>query len=793
MKTHKITLRLTMVAAILLLTAFLYNSSVFSQGNDQADKTESPYFKVISDEAVDITMPLKSTKADISIAGVIADVQITQTYENTGNIPIEAIYVFPASTRAAVYFMEMKIGERTITAKIEEKQKARDDYEAAREQGQSASLLEQHRPNVFQMNVANIMPGDVIIVSLNYTELLVPIEGTYEFSYPAVVGPRYSNQPDDLLASNSDELWVSNPYSEEGKLPDYEFHIDASINAGMPISEISCKSHDVDINYLDETHVQIDLPDSEKHRGNKDFILQYRLKGKQIETGLLLYEGKEENFFLAMIQPPKAIKISEIPPREYIFIVDVSGSMYGFPLDVTKKLMKDLLSNLQPKDKFNILLFAGNSEIMSANGSVNATEKNIKEAISFINRQSGAGGTELLPALKRALNLKPAGDYSRTFIIATDGYVTVDKEAFDLIRNNLSKANFFPFGIGSSVNRHLIEGMAHIGKGEPFIVTSTQEAGKVAKKLKQYIQYPVLTNINAKFNGFEAYDIEPLSMPDVLAERPILLYGKYKGIASGTIKITGSNGNGKFHRELNVTRANKHNDNSAIKYLWARERIKLLQDYNIVAYNDEKIAEEVTALGLKYNLLTEYTSFIAIDSEIRNESGQQTTVNQVLPLPEGVSNYAVGSVSTSSMGAGYPRSRSKKSLLYNKAVETTSYDALQIADCEEELSIKEEPINIVEPEFTGKNGEDLKSFINNNLKYPEESYKNSVEGIVLLKIIIDENGFIDKIVIIKNATPELDAEALRILRLTKGMWVAARNNGFTVKSEKMVTVKFEIQ
>ena len=203
--------------SLISLTVFFLGSfQLFSQQVEATDdKTLSPYFYVQGGEEGVDALPLESTTADVRIAGIIADVVITQTYKNEGNKTLEAIYIFPASTRAAVYKMVMRIGERTIAAKIDERAKARRDYEQARSEGKTASLLEQMRPNVFQMNVANILPGDIIKVELSYTELLVPTDNEYEFVYPAVVGPRYSNTLEADAAEN--DKWVKNPYLPEGQ------------------------------------------------------------------------------------------------------------------------------------------------------------------------------------------------------------------------------------------------------------------------------------------------------------------------------------------------------------------------------------------------------------------------------------------------------------------------------------------------------------------------------------------------------------------------------------------------
>ena len=658
------------LAAAGAIFSLLLGTTAYSQPRESEDRTLSPYFFLKSDDPEVDQLPLRSTSAVVNISGVIADVLVTQIYKNAGKRPLEAIYVFPASTRAAVYGMKMTLGERVITAKINKREDARREYEQARQQGKSASLLEQQRPNVFQMNVANILPGDEIKVELNYTELLVPTDRVYEFVYPTVVGPRYSNHPTETASPS--EQWVENPYLHQGKPPSDTFDITASLAAGLPIRDIESPSHKLAITYSGPAVATIRLDKSEELDGNRDYILRYRLDGDRIQSGLLLYEGERENFFLLMMQPPKRVMKEQIPGREYIFIVDVSGSMHGFPLDISKKLLKNLIGNLRPTDKFNVLLFSGGSSVMSEQ-SVHATSENIQRAVNLLERQQGGGGTELLPAFKRALGLVQSEGYSRTIVIATDGYVTVEEEVFDLIRKHLGDSNVFAFGIGASVNRHIIEGMARVGMGEPFILTKPEEAPTRAERFRVLIQSPVLTHLKINYGGFTVYDVEPLSVPDVLAERPVILFGKWRGHPRGKIVVSGLSGNGPYTDVVRVASTKPMKTNAALRYLWARHRIALLSDYNKLHSNDERI-EQVTDLGLAYNLLTAYTSFVAVDTEIRNTTGDVSTVKQPLPLPQGVSDYAVGGMRLSQT----PTCFLAKKLLWEAAEQEIDKDETKI-------------------------------------------------------------------------------------------------------------------
>lgn len=626
-----------LIAAIAICMTIM--NTITSSAIENTDKTLSPYFFIKSEQKGVDQLPLKSTSAEVNIAGVIADVNVTQIYKNEGKVPLEATYVFPASTRAAVYGMTMTIGDRILRAEIQERQEAKKNYEKAKKEGKSASLLQQKRPNVFQMSIANILPGDEIKVELKYTELLIPTETMYEFVYPTVVGPRYSNLP-SKDASDQDRF-VETPYLKQGESPKHEFDISLYLAAGLPIQQIDCISHKVKIAYDQLKSALVTLDPSEKDSGNRDYVIRYQLSGKQTESGLLLYEGKEENFFLLMAQPPDRVSQNQIPPRDYLFIVDVSGSMYGYPLDISKNLIRDLLVNLKPSDTFNVLLFAGGSTVL-ADKPVTASASNIKKAINLIDNTQGHGSTEILSALSRALAMPQPRGTSRTIVIVTDGYVSVETETFDLIRNRLNDANIFTFGIGSSVNRYIIEGMARAGLGEAFVITDKSKAANKAERFRKYISSPILTDIKVNFGDFETYDVEPVYIPDVLAQRPVVIFGKWRGNLRGKITVAGLTGQKIYQKKFYVSETKPSPRNKALRYLWARHRISILGDYNRLKKTDARI-EQIKKLGLNYNLLTRYTSFVAIDYLVRHhESGKLVKVKHPLPLPKSVANSAVG-------------------------------------------------------------------------------------------------------------------------------------------------------
>ncbi|HET7285865.1 MAG TPA: hypothetical protein VFI71_00300, partial [Pyrinomonadaceae bacterium] len=242
---------------------------------------------------------------------------------------------------------------------------------------------------------------------------------------------------------------------------------------------------------------------------------------------------------------------------------------------------------------------------------------------------------------KEAMALPRQDGISRSVVLVTDGYVSGEQGVFEHIRANLNRCNVFAFGIGGSVNRYLIEGVAKAGMGEPFIVTDETEAGATANKFREYIETPVLTDIHVRSVGFDTYDVNPMNFPDLFAQRPIVLFGKWRGPLAGTIELTGKTGQGDFVSRFDVANSQLDEGNSALRYLWARSRIAELSDYGSSDVSEED-AKQITALGLKYNLLTQYTSFIAVREVVTNPTGSAEDVKQAQPLPMHVSELAVG-------------------------------------------------------------------------------------------------------------------------------------------------------
>ncbi|MEZ5042001.1 MAG: TonB family protein [Saprospiraceae bacterium] len=774
------------------------------------ENTLSPYFYIPNGEEGTTALPLLHTSAEVNIAGVIADVKIRQVYKNDSDQPIEAIYVFPGTTRSAVYGMQMQIKDRVIHAKIQEKGKARAVYEAAKKEGKSASLLEQQRPNVFQMNVANILPGDTIRIELSYTELLTPEAGIYTFVYPTVVGPRYGGEI--LPEATASTHWIANPYMKEGERAPFTFDLNICLNAGVPIQKVQSPSHQIQVHFKGESEAELALAPTETNGGNRDFLLEYQLAGEQIQDGLLLWSGQEENFFLAMIQAPKQPTPAQITPREYIFLLDVSGSMQGYPLGIAKQVIKDLFQQLQPSDRFNMLFFEGDAYFLSEQ-SLPATPANLAKAIQAIDQQSGSGGTNMLQAIEKAMLVPKMEGYSRSFAIITDGYVSVEDRIFTYISQHLDAANFFSLGIGSSVNRHLIEGIAQVGMSEAFVIMNEGESKGIANKFRQYIQSPVLTNIALDFQGIDAYDIIPQYIPDLMGERPIVVFGKYKGTPKGYLEITGDQAKGKFKQKIAISPTQEKASNGALPYLWARHQIRLLDDFSFPSNNDDfnDIKTQITQLGLDYSLLTRFTSFVAVDTLVRRHGPTGPTTKQPLPLPKGVPNSAVGQpLSAASFGEEDEpefQDQSSVNLAGNWDIDiappmTTPPPAPpppapevgEVFKIVEEMPILEtcQESGVSYQEKKACSDKAILSFFMKNLKLPADMRDNDIGSVNVIQFTVAKDGSVKDIKIVRSRHPSLDKELIRIARLLP-RFIPGKQRGRAVEVQFNIPIRVELE
>lgn len=600
---------------------------------------QTPYFQVVSEDAKVERLPLLQTQAEVKIAGTIAAVTLRQRFENRGSVPIEAVYVFPASVHAAVTGLAMRIGEREVRGVIREKQQAAAEYQGAKQAGKSTALLEQQAEGIFRMRLANILPGDRIDVVLDYSELLLPREGVYEFLLPTTFGGdggRYEGRAHGQSSSAAAEV------------TDYSFVLNAQLSGPLPFGRIESPSHKLVLDRPQPQQAQLRFADDEARASTRDFVLRFDYAGQDIASGLLLYPGTDENFFLLTLQPPASVLPEQVPPREYIFVVDVSGSMHGAPLDLAKSVMRELMAGLRAQDRFNVVLFAGGSQWLDDKASLPGTADNLDRAFRLIDTSAGGGSTDLEQALTAVYALPRPAAMARSVVVVTDGVIPADNDVSRLIRSRVDQASLFAFGVGASVDKGVIQRLARAGTGSAVMVEDMDEGRAQAQRLRRYIEQPLLTQVQAAFEGFDAYDVMPTPIPDLYAQRPVVLIGKYRGAASGQIRISGQGGRGPYAATVAAAGGTASAANAPLRALWARSALADRLDFGAAtaaatSASAEEQKKEITKIGLDYSLLTPHTSFVAVDAQVRSEQAA-TTVQQPTPVrASATASYASGS------------------------------------------------------------------------------------------------------------------------------------------------------
>jgi Ca-activated chloride channel family protein len=632
-----------------LLTAAVLFSAGSLLARDQGLITEGRLDAVDSKGKALGSCPLKHTDVKVDVAGFIARVTVRQQFQNPFKDKIEAVYVFPLSQDGAVDRMTMKVGKRIIEGEIKERGEARAIYEAAKAQGKVASLLDQERPNIFTQSVANIEPGEQVDITISYSETLKWKDGEYAFSFPMVVGPRYmpggaTGAPTTGWAPPTDQVpdanKISPPVTPEGTRAGHDISVTVSLDAGLPLRRLDSQQHAVTVEYAnaEKTKATIKLKEA-KTIPNKDFVLVYETAGEGIADALLTHTDQRGKFFTIVLQPPKRVRQALIVPKEIIFAIDKSGSMMGFPIETAKKAMRLCVEGMHENDTFNLMCFEGGVNFCF-DKPVRNTPENRQRALAYLGSLQGGGGTEMMKAIHACLAGQDDPERVRIVCFMTDGFVGNDMAIIDAVAKNAGTARVFSFGIGRSVNRYLLDGMARAGRGEVHYILDEKQAEGAAERFYERVRTPVLTDVELDFGDLKVTELFPGRVPDLFSSTPVVVKGQYKEGGKGVITLKGKTGEGKFERKIDVTLPENEPAHDVLAPLWARAKVEHLMNQDLTGAQRGQptpaIKEEVLGLGLRFQLLTQYTSFVAVEHLRITEGGQSRTVAVPVEMPEGV-------------------------------------------------------------------------------------------------------------------------------------------------------------
>jgi len=587
-----------------------------------------------------LPFPLVHTEVNASVSGYIASVEVKQQYYNPFVEKIEAEYVFPLPQNAAVNEFIMQIGSRSIRGIIRERQEAERIYEQAKSQGYTASLLTQERPNIFTQKVANIESQQSIHVQIRYLNTLAYVDGWYEFVFPMVVGPRFKppHSGDGIGAVSVGGRGRSGqttevPYLAPGMRSGHDIALSVDVHAGTKIERLECPSHDITktMQSPEDATVAIKTFDSIP---NKDFVLRYKVAGDAVKSGFLAASDSRGSYFTLMLYPPERLREADRAPMEMLFVVDCSGSMSGEPLRKAKEAVKRALKKLREDDTFQVIRFSNTASGLGYYP-VPATRENIREGLRYVDSLDSGGGTMMIEGIKAALDYPHDARRLRLVSFMTDGYIGNEAEILAAIEPRLGRARIFSFGVGSSVNRYLLDRMAKMGNGAVAYIGLDENPDDAVDAFYDRICHPALTDISIDWGGLKVTDVYPSTLPDLFVGRPVILTGRFTGYLPANIKLTGRVGDS--YRALTVTAADDAipTAQSGLAYIWARKRIEDLAMRALVE-QDRYLLEEIKQTALEYGLMSAYTAFVAVDSLHRTEGDHGVSVQVPVPMPDGV-------------------------------------------------------------------------------------------------------------------------------------------------------------
>jgi Ca-activated chloride channel homolog len=595
-----------------------------------------------------VTATLLDMDVSIVVNGLVARVSVMQEFRNEGDEWVEGIYVFPLPDKAAVDHMRLYIGDRFIEGEIREKEQARKEYEQAKQEGRKTSLVEQQRANLFTTSVANVAPGESVIVEIEYLEDIRFDDGAFSLRFPMTLTPRYipgQASPDRQgsgWSADTDQVgdaslitppMVSASGGQRASLR-------ASINAGMPLDIIASRYHPVNVaeaggRYtvtLAATRVSMD----------HDFELVWRPVPSATPRALSFTETIDgQPYYLLMVVPPDARGTGDVQmPREMIFIIDTSGSMHGVSLEQARQALHRALDTLQAGDRFNVVEFNSGINPLYPS-SVAASAANIGHAQDFVSRLQANGGTEMYPALEFALRAPVQESWLRQIIFITDGAVGNEEGLFRLIDTRLGAARLFTVGIGSAPNSWFMRKAAEAGRGTFTVISALHEVGEKMDRLFRKLEHPQVTNINVQWPGGSTVETYPEVVPDLYLGEPVIVKARAGGpfLPGALVRISGDSLAGAFSRDLAL---GANESSPGVGALWARARIAALLDAARRGGDTGAARDAIVATAVAHHLVSKYTSLVAVDKTPVRPAGDGLSSEQVANLmPYGQSGAAI--------------------------------------------------------------------------------------------------------------------------------------------------------
>lgn len=589
---------------------------------------------------------LQDSRVHFDITGMVAKVHLVQRFRNDSEHFVEGVYAFPLPDDAAVRAMEMRVGERRIVGAIREKDAAKKIYQAAKAAGKKAGLVEQQRPNLFTNRIANIAPGQTVEVSLEYVQPVAYAHGRFGLRFPMTITPRYMPgntrqqartprleteenllldtylgwaQPTDQVPDAAAISPLLHPAPGSDTAPINPIEITAVLDPGMPLSAVTSDYHNIALSRSAGVYnIELARGVSEMDR---DFVLHWAPAMDAAPRAALFTEKVGADYYgLLMVVPPTQAVAGEPLPREVVFVVDTSGSMGGVPIAQARASLERALQQLRATDRFNIIAF--NSSYHSLyRTAMPATRKHLRRAQQFVRQLQASGGTEMLPALRAALEPAQPAEMQREVrslrqvVFITDGAVGNEEALFRDIAGRLGTTRLFTVGIGSAPNSWFMRKAANFGRGTHTHIGDLREVGVKMAELFAQLSRPVAVDLKVQWpTAVEAW---PQRVPDLYHGQPLSVAVNFGSqIPTGEVTVSGRIHGAPWRQRLQINGTVEGGRHAGVASLWARRKIAVLMDQIVAGREEAAVREEVLPLALQHQLISRYTSFVAVEEVI---------------------------------------------------------------------------------------------------------------------------------------------------------------------------------
>lgn len=642
-------LGLTLVAPPAEASSAPESGSVHGSPSDRpGDQTSGSFLMRVRPGGGYVRSPVLSTDVKFTVSGTVARAVVSQQFRNDSPDWVEGIYVFPLPESAAVDRLRMQVGDRLIEGQIRERAQARAEYEAARDRGSLATLIELERPNIFTSSVANLGPGQTLTVEIEYQQTLLYQDGSVSLRFPTVVAPRYIPGSPQSEGRPSGHGWspdtdkvkdasrITPKVLAEGEPLRNPVTIHVELDAGFPVNEVKSRYHAVNVEKRDDNRYEVSLAVG-PFPADRDFELVWNpLPGTQPRGALFLESAAGETHLLLTLFPPFGVKADEKRlPREVIYVIDTSGSMEGTSIVQAKSALRMALGQLAPEDRFNVIQFNSSTELLFPS-SREASVKNIVAARRYVDKLRATGGTEMVPAMQAALESSAKEGTLRQIIFMTDGSVGNEDQLFKVIQRKLGRSRLFTVGIGSAPNGHFMTKAAYLGRGSFTYIGDVGEVGEKMAELFGKLEHPVLSDIAVEWPADLNAQSSPERLPDLYLGEPIVLSALVQGPLTGKVSVRGQAGGESWVAEFDLSATH---DGKGMGVIWARRKVDALMDSINEGANREEVRQQIVDIALKHHIVTRYTSLVAVDVTPARLEGENLDT-QAVPanLPDGGSH-----------------------------------------------------------------------------------------------------------------------------------------------------------